>query len=89
MIKDLSIWLAIHVVSALRNYNASVSGRLNFTIREVYLTIETKNLHNCEKKSPDNETAKRPSKSATGSINKIHNFSNYKPKKTIKDTIFR
>ena len=51
---------AIHAVSALRNYNVSVSGRLGCSIQKVI--VETTNLYKRGKESPKNETAKNPSK---------------------------
>ena len=70
-IRQFIYFEAIYEVSALRNDNASVSGRhssfYHFSILEVYLSIENKNLYKLHKhekynlvQSPDNETAKRP-----------------------------
>ena len=63
-IYQFSCFKAIHEISALLNYNASVSGRRCSLYQEVYLSIETKNLYKHVKcnfvQSLDKETAKRP-----------------------------
>ena len=75
------------MVSTLHNYNASVSGRLGCSIQEVI--IETLNMYKRGKKSPDNETAKRPSKRTAVPIMQQQNFINKKQKNTVKDTILK
>ena len=70
-IYQFSCFKTINEISALRNYNASVSGRrttmYHYSIQKVYLSIKTKNLYKLHKhakcnfvSSSDNETVTRP-----------------------------